>query len=177
MLKDSLAMFTNHPTKRNLTEKYNSDKSLAESYHGRELLELVQNADDACICVEKRHQNDILIEYKGNSLRISNKGATFNKDSIERLPGLVRRPGVSPLLGKLPPLLESDRQRKARKGLQGLRNAPRRRRSRRQFDGSPGIQVRCRPRFARGLPGVGAWKRKGKLKETDFHQPLLMNLC
>ena len=27
MLKDSLAMFTNHPTKKNLTEKYNSDKS------------------------------------------------------------------------------------------------------------------------------------------------------
>ena len=81
MLKDSLAMFTNFPTKRNLTEKYNSDKSLAESYHGRELLELVQNADDACISVEK----NILIEYNGNSLRISNKGATFNKDSIERL--------------------------------------------------------------------------------------------
>lgn len=85
MLKDSLAMFTNHPTKKNLTEKYNSDKSLAESYHGRELLELVQNADDACLGIDKKHQNDILIEYKENSLRISNKGSAFNKDSIERL--------------------------------------------------------------------------------------------
>ena len=52
MLKDSLAMFTNYPTIKNLTEKYNSDKSLAESYHGRELLELVQNADDAYVGVE-----------------------------------------------------------------------------------------------------------------------------
>ena len=84
MLKDSLAMFTNHQTKKNLTEKYNSDKSLAESYHGRELLELVQNADDAYVGVEKK-QNDVLIEYRGNVLRISNKGAVFNKDSVERL--------------------------------------------------------------------------------------------
>ena len=87
MLKDSLAMFTNHPTKKNLTEKYNSDKSLAESYHGRELLELVQNADDAYVGVEaiQKLQNDVLIEYRGNILRISNKGAVFDKDSVERL--------------------------------------------------------------------------------------------
>jgi hypothetical protein len=87
MLKDSLAMFTNHPTKKNLTEKYNSDKSLAESYHGRELLELVQNADDAYVGVEtaQQLQNDVLIEYRGNILRISNKGAAFDKDSVERL--------------------------------------------------------------------------------------------
>ncbi len=87
MLKDSLAMFTNHPTKKNLTEKYNSDKSLAESYHGRELLELVQNADDAYVGVEtiQKLQNDVLIEYRGNILRISNKGAAFDKDSVERL--------------------------------------------------------------------------------------------
>ena len=84
MLKDSLAMFTNHPTKKNLTEKYNSDKSLAESYHGRELLELVQNADDAYVGVEttQQLQNDVLIEYRGNTLRISNKGAAFDKDSV-----------------------------------------------------------------------------------------------
>lgn len=87
MLKDSLAMFTNHPTKKNLTEKYNSDKSLAESYHGRELLELVQNADDAYVGVEtaQQFQNDVLIEYRGNILRISNKGSAFDKDSVERL--------------------------------------------------------------------------------------------
>lgn len=87
MLKDSLAMFTNHPTKKNLTEKYNSDRSLAESYHGRELLELVQNADDAYVGVEttQQLQNDVLIEYRGNTLRISNKGAVFDKDSVERL--------------------------------------------------------------------------------------------
>lgn len=87
MLKDSLAMFTNHPTKKNLTEKYNSDKSLAESYHGRELLELVQNADDAYVGVDtiRKLQNDVLIEYRDNILRISNKGAVFDKDSVERL--------------------------------------------------------------------------------------------
>ncbi len=87
MLKDSLDMFTKHPTKKNLTEKYNSDKSLAESYHGRELLELVQNADDAYVGVEaiQKLQNDVLIEYRGNILRISNKGAVFDKDSVERL--------------------------------------------------------------------------------------------
>jgi len=34
MLKDSLAMFTNHPTKKNLTEKYNSDNRLQKVIMG-----------------------------------------------------------------------------------------------------------------------------------------------
>ena len=102
MLKDSLAMFTNHPTKRNLTEKYNSDKSLAESYHGRELLELVQNADDACLDIEK-HQNDILIEYKGNSLRISNKGAIERLSQVSSdAPTLLLSSETSTATGKRP---------------------------------------------------------------------------
>lgn len=87
ILKDSLDTFTNHPTKIFLTEKYCNDRDLAGSYHGRELLELVQNADDAYVGVEstQKVKNDVLIEYKGNTLRVSNKGNVFNKDSVQRL--------------------------------------------------------------------------------------------
>ena len=87
ILDDSLAMFTNHPTKRNLTEKYNSDMSLAQSYHGRELLELVQNADDAYVGYESKDGklNDVLIEYIGDRLRVSNRGKVFDKEAVERL--------------------------------------------------------------------------------------------
>ena len=87
ILKDSLAMFTNHPTKRNLTEKYNSDMSLAQSYHGRELLELIQNADDAYIGYESKDGmlNDVLVEYVGDTLRVSNRGKVFDKEAVERL--------------------------------------------------------------------------------------------
>lgn len=87
ILSDSLSMFTNHPTKRNLTDKYNDDKSNATGYHGRELLELVQNADDAYVDYKADNGtlNDVLIEYIGNTLRVSNKGKVFVKDAVERL--------------------------------------------------------------------------------------------
>ena len=80
-------MFTDHPTKRNLTEKFNSDTSLAQSYHGRELLELVQNADDAYVDygASDGALNDVLIEYIGDTLRVSNKGKVFDKEAVERL--------------------------------------------------------------------------------------------
>lgn len=87
MLQESLDICTSFKTKKTLTDKYNDDKALARSYHGRELLELIQNADDAYVSSEisETSSRDVLIEYKNNILRISNRGSAFNRDSVERL--------------------------------------------------------------------------------------------
>lgn len=87
MLKESLEICTSYKTKKTLTDKYRSDTGLAESYHGRELLELIQNADDAYVdsSIDKTTSRDVLIEYKENVLRISNRGSAFNKKSVETL--------------------------------------------------------------------------------------------
>lgn len=85
ILKDSIDTVTLHPTKRMLTAQSNSDHALADSYHGRELLELLQNADDAFIGNSGNKKSRVLIDYSHNVLRISNVGKTFDKESIERL--------------------------------------------------------------------------------------------
>lgn len=87
VLQDGLDICTSFPTKKMLTDKFMNDKALAKSYHGRELLELIQNADDAYIGaeVDEKNSNNVLIEYKSNVLRISNKGITFDRESVERL--------------------------------------------------------------------------------------------
>ena len=68
--------------------------SLKSSYSGRELLELVQNADDAYSeylqinpsVAEKRMS--VTIDYNGNCLTVSNKGVPFSLKTIHRL-GLI----------------------------------------------------------------------------------------
>ncbi len=68
--------------------------SLKSSYSGRELLELVQNADDAYSeylqinpdVAEKRMA--VTIDYDGNCLTVSNKGVPFSLKTIHRL-GLI----------------------------------------------------------------------------------------
>ena len=83
--------FTGFDTERNLLQAYNLDENFSKSYHGRELLELLQNVDDA---YEELCQNEpslrgkevkTLIEYKNNILKVCNTGTTFRKDTIERL--------------------------------------------------------------------------------------------
>ena len=62
-------------------------------YHGREILELLQNADDAYTLYLKQHPNaeipkegiPVLFEYKNKKLRVSNYGAPFDIESITSL--------------------------------------------------------------------------------------------
>jgi hypothetical protein len=64
---------------------------IVKGYHGREIFELLQNADDAyqkylLSNVESREKGTkVLIEYTDNTLRISNKGATFQKKNIRTI--------------------------------------------------------------------------------------------
>lgn len=91
ILEDSIKLFTDFKKLKNLTDKYNTDKSRALGYHGREIFELIQNIDDAY--TKYRLENKIkvakkveaLIQYTGEKLIISNKGTVFDDDSILRL--------------------------------------------------------------------------------------------
>ena len=67
------------------------ENARAKDYHGRELLELLQNVDDAYeeLCQQdsskRGREVEAFIEYTGNILRVQNNGTTFNEDSINRL--------------------------------------------------------------------------------------------
>lgn len=68
----------------------NIEKRDINGYHGREILELLQNADDAY--QKSIHSGEepvcdleVLIEYKSNILRITNTGTTFDKEGIKAI--------------------------------------------------------------------------------------------
>lgn len=91
ILKENVKLFVEFKTKRNLTERWNLENARAKDYHGRELLELLQNVDDAYeeLCQQDSSKRggevEAFIEYTGNILRVQNNGTTFNEDSINRL--------------------------------------------------------------------------------------------
>jgi len=91
ILNDNIRTFTTGETQRNLTEKVRLDEERKNGYHGRELLELLQNVDDAYqeLCEndpsKKGEKVTALIEYKNDILTVSNTGTAFRKDTIERL--------------------------------------------------------------------------------------------
>lgn len=91
ILKENVKFFIEFKTKRNLTERWNLENARAKDYHGRELLELLQNVDDAYeeLCQQDSSKRggevEAFIEYTGNILRVQNNGTTFNEDSINRL--------------------------------------------------------------------------------------------
>jgi hypothetical protein len=70
--------YTEFETSRDLLSAMNNEESLKSQYAGRELLELVQNADDA-------KSSEIKIELKKNVLVVSNQGDPFTIESLQRL--------------------------------------------------------------------------------------------
>lgn len=68
----------------------NIEKRDVKGYHGREILELLQNADDA---YQKRinegnipkSELEVLIEFKNNTLTVSNTGTYFDKEGIKAI--------------------------------------------------------------------------------------------
>jgi hypothetical protein len=91
ILIDNINTFTTGETQRNLSEKVTLEEERKNGYHGRELLELLQNVDDAYqeLCEsdpsKKGEKVTALIEYKNDILTVSNTGTVFRKDTIERL--------------------------------------------------------------------------------------------
>ncbi len=65
-----------------IIEHYNIEKANIQAYNGRQLLEMLQNADDASeTAIEKR----VLIQLKDNVLTISNNGEPFNEDGFRSI--------------------------------------------------------------------------------------------
>lgn len=85
--------FRNNCCNRNdhfLENKFNEMESLKLEYSGRELMELIQNADDAYSQYLESHPDapknaSMKIEYDGNWLVVYNKGVPFCFETIRRL--------------------------------------------------------------------------------------------
>jgi hypothetical protein len=80
-LKERKRVFGSDPDE--LISAYNRERSHAGSYEGRELLELIQNADDSGEGYPK--PNKILIKLTQNALYVTNTGIPFSPEGIKSL--------------------------------------------------------------------------------------------
>ena len=62
-----------------MIEHYNIEQQNIQSYNGRQLLEMLQNADDAC---ENALEKKVFVELFDDKLTISNNGEPFNEDGF-----------------------------------------------------------------------------------------------
>ncbi|MEN8646132.1 DUF3883 domain-containing protein [Bacillus toyonensis] len=84
---------TNHVREQErdeLIHENNIEKRDIKGYHGREILELLQNADDAYQkSIDEGNASDceleVLIKFKNNVLTISNTGTFFDRDGIKAI--------------------------------------------------------------------------------------------
>ncbi|OMD89327.1 hypothetical protein BSK49_13160 [Paenibacillus odorifer] len=67
-----------------LESDFKEDRQRKTDYHGRELLELLQNVDDAAFNATLS-EVDVLLEYKNNVFTVSNNGTVFTQETIKRL--------------------------------------------------------------------------------------------
>lgn len=65
-----------------ILQDYRKEKAEIEGYHGRELLELLQNAVDEIDTATNRY---VCIELSGNILRLSNNGSVFSEAGVTSL--------------------------------------------------------------------------------------------
>lgn len=66
-----------------MTSAFNRERDSARDYYGRELLELIQNADDAG--AEHDQSNRVLIELQDETLYVANTGQPFSPAGIKSL--------------------------------------------------------------------------------------------
>ena len=66
-----------------MTSAYNRERESARDYYGRELLELLQNADDAG--AEKKCANSVYIELEDEALYMANTGQPFSPAGVKSL--------------------------------------------------------------------------------------------
>src|SRR5690625_668994 len=83
--------YTHSKLSNELEKACSEEYELIRDYNGRQILELLQNVDDAYGDKEKREildgseEVEVKITYKDNILEVGNTGTTFTKDTIERL--------------------------------------------------------------------------------------------
>ena len=80
--------YTDSELSNELEKACSEEYELMRDYNGRQILELLQNVDDAYgdIKSENDSSNDevkVQITYKNNFLEVGNTGTSFSKDTIE----------------------------------------------------------------------------------------------
>ena len=80
LLKTRKEIYEKDP--RYIIEDYRKEQEKIDEYNGRQLLELLQNADDAAISAEKKY---CFISLTDNKLIVANNGEPFTEDGIESL--------------------------------------------------------------------------------------------
>ncbi len=90
LCKEYIAKHIREQERDELIYENNIEKRDIKGYHGREILELLQNADDAyqkSIDLDEKPSCDleVLIKYKNNILTISNTGTYFDKAGIKAI--------------------------------------------------------------------------------------------
>jgi len=79
--KRSLQLYTDYPER--LVSDSNQERQVARDYAGREILELLQNANDAATDAGKRGR--VRIELSAAGLIVANEGAPFTRDGVASL--------------------------------------------------------------------------------------------
>lgn len=72
------------PTQKTFRKRVQVDEDLKKSYEGRELFELLQNADDAWV-ESNGKKSKVIIELRNDALIIKNNGIPFNAETINNL--------------------------------------------------------------------------------------------
>ena len=88
--KEFIENLTKEQERDLLVEANNVEKRDVSGYHGRELLELLQNADDAyqkSISLKEKPTDELVVKirYFDNKLTVSNTGTFFDKDGIKAI--------------------------------------------------------------------------------------------
>lgn len=84
ILNEKIKLFTEFKTEKQFLERVKRESELADSYKGRELLELLQNVDDA-YDVGCGHLCEAYIELDDEYISVSNYGKPFTLDTLQRL--------------------------------------------------------------------------------------------
>src|ERR1700748_192926 len=83
-IKDELvnrkALYLSSPTY--ILEHFNGERQNIEAYNGRQLLEMLQNADDAS---ETASDKRVYIRLSGNELIIADNGESFSEDGFRSI--------------------------------------------------------------------------------------------
>lgn len=67
---------------QHIARDFNIESSMTRDYAGRQLLELIQNADDAAVSAVKKHMLILIDEEK---LIVANNGEPFTKEGFDSL--------------------------------------------------------------------------------------------
>ena len=77
--------YTDSDLQSELEKACSEEYELKRDYNGRQILELLQNVDDAYDKVESQDDVIVNISFKDGILEVGNTGTTFSAESIERL--------------------------------------------------------------------------------------------